>query len=133
VEKETQPEQLQTERHPHQASVLEGRENVIAFLALDPPRRHNTTTNSVAYADYCRAMSLGCTISQTWTPYCQDNLSVARATMSSSAARTEEGQEQDRCHTRFWGQNQMHSICVSRSIFHTYVDVTSVIYQKTMQ
>jgi hypothetical protein len=25
------------------------------------------------------------------------------------------------------------SICVPRSIFHTYVDVTSVIYQKTMQ
>jgi hypothetical protein len=35
-------------------------------------------------------------------------------------------------HTRFWGQNRMHSICVPRSIFHTYVDVTSVIYQKTM-
>jgi hypothetical protein len=27
----------------------------------------------------------------------------------------------------------MHSICVPGSIFHTYVDVTSVIYQKTMQ
>jgi hypothetical protein len=31
------------------------------------------------------------------------------------------------------GQNRMHSICGSESIFHTYVDVTSVIYQKTMQ
>jgi hypothetical protein len=37
------------------------------------------------------------------------------------------------CHTRFWGQNRMHSICGPGSIFHTYVDVTSVIYQKTMQ
>jgi hypothetical protein len=27
----------------------------------------------------------------------------------------------------------MHSICVLGSIFHTYVDVTNVIYQKTMQ
>jgi hypothetical protein len=26
----------------------------------------------------------------------------------------------------------MHSICVLGSIFHTYVDVTSVIYQKTI-
>jgi hypothetical protein len=26
----------------------------------------------------------------------------------------------------------MYSICVSGSIFHTYVDVTSSIYQKTM-
>jgi hypothetical protein len=31
-------------------------------------------------------------------------------------------------HTRFWGQNRMHSLCVTGSIFHTYVDVTSVIY-----
>jgi hypothetical protein len=31
------------------------------------------------------------------------------------------------CHTRFWGQNRMHSICVPRSIFHTYVDVISVV------
>jgi hypothetical protein len=31
------------------------------------------------------------------------------------------------------GQNRMHSICGSGSIFHTYVDVTSVIYQNTMQ
>jgi hypothetical protein len=30
-------------------------------------------------------------------------------------------------------QNRMHSICVPRSIFHTYVDVISVVYQKTMQ
>jgi hypothetical protein len=37
------------------------------------------------------------------------------------------------CHSRFWGQNRMHSICVTGSIFYTYVDVTSVIYQKTMQ
>jgi hypothetical protein len=37
-EKEAQPEQLQTERHPYQASVREGRENASAFLALDPPR-----------------------------------------------------------------------------------------------
>jgi hypothetical protein len=35
------------------------------------------------------------------------------------------------CHTRFWGQNRMHSICVPGAIFHT--DVTSVKYQKTMQ
>jgi hypothetical protein len=27
----------------------------------------------------------------------------------------------------------MHSICGPGSIFHTYVDVTSVIYQKTIQ
>jgi hypothetical protein len=36
-------------------------------------------------------------------------------------------------HTQFWGQNRMHSICVLGAIFHTYVDVTSVIYQNTMQ
>jgi hypothetical protein len=40
---------------------------------------------------------------------------------------------EDKCHTWFWGQNRMHSICVTGSIFQTYVDVTSVIYQKTMQ
>jgi hypothetical protein len=34
------------------------------------------------------------------------------------------------CHTQFYGQNRMHSICVPGSIFHTYVDVTSVIYQR---
>jgi hypothetical protein len=39
----------------------------------------------------------------------------------------------DICHPQFWGQNRMHSICGPGSIFHTYVDVTSVIYQKTMQ
>jgi hypothetical protein len=27
----------------------------------------------------------------------------------------------------------MHNICGPGSIFHTYVDITSVIYQKTMQ
>jgi hypothetical protein len=96
VEKEAQTEQLQTERHPHQALVREGRENVSAFPALDPPRRHTTTNKSIAYADCCRAMSLGCPISQTWTPYRQDNLSVAGATVSSSEARTEKDQEQDR-------------------------------------
>jgi hypothetical protein len=48
AEKKVQPEKLQTERHPHQASVREGRENASAFPALDPPRRHNTTTNSIA-------------------------------------------------------------------------------------
>jgi hypothetical protein len=64
--------------------------------SLDPLKWHNTTTNSVAYADCCHAMSLGCPISQTWTPHCQDNLSVAGATMSSSTARTEKGQEHDR-------------------------------------
>jgi hypothetical protein len=31
------------------------------------------------------------------------------------------------------GQNRMHSICGPGSISHTYIDVTSVIYQKTMQ
>jgi hypothetical protein len=65
AKKETQLEQLQTERHSHQASVREGRENASAFPALYPPRRHNTTTNSVAYANYCRATGLGCPISQT--------------------------------------------------------------------
>ena len=55
AEKEAQLEQLQTERHPHQASVREGRENAGAFPALDPSRRHDTTINSVAYADYCHA------------------------------------------------------------------------------
>jgi hypothetical protein len=47
VEKETQPEQLQTERHPHQVSIREGLENTSVFPTLDPPKRHNTTTNSV--------------------------------------------------------------------------------------
>jgi hypothetical protein len=96
AEKEAQLEQLQTERHPHQASVREGRENASAFPALDPPRRHTTTTNSIPYADYCRATSLCCPISHTWIPHRQDKLSVAGATMSSSAARTKKGQEQDR-------------------------------------
>jgi hypothetical protein len=41
--------------------------------------------------------------------------------------------ELDDCHTRFWGQNRIHSICGLGSISHTYVDVISVIYQKTMQ
>jgi hypothetical protein len=63
AEKEAQPEQLQTKGHPHQASVWEGRENASVFLALDPPKRHNTTTNSVAYADCCHAMGLSCSIS----------------------------------------------------------------------
>jgi hypothetical protein len=96
AEKEAKLEQLQTERHPHRASVREGKENASAFLALDPSRRHNTTTNSIAYDDYCRATGLDCPISQTWTPHRQDNLSVAGATMSSSVARTKKGQEQDR-------------------------------------
>jgi hypothetical protein len=68
---------------------------VSAFPALDLPRRHNTT-NSVAFANCCRATCLGCLISQAWTPYRQDNLSVAGATVSSSVARMEKGQEQDR-------------------------------------
>jgi hypothetical protein len=91
AEKEAQSEQLQTKRHPHQASVREGRENASVFLAHDPPKRHNTTTNSVAYADCCHATGLSCPISQTWTHHRQDNLSVAGATMSSSMARTEKG------------------------------------------
>jgi hypothetical protein len=41
-------------------------------------------------------MGLGCAISQTWTPNCQDKLSVAGATASSSVAHTEKGQKQDR-------------------------------------
>jgi hypothetical protein len=61
--KETQPEQLQTERHPHQASVREGRENASVFPTLDPSKRHNTITNSTAYADCCHATGLGCPIS----------------------------------------------------------------------
>jgi hypothetical protein len=59
--------------------------------SLDAPRRHNNTTNFVAYADYCRTMGLGCLISQTWTPHRQDNQSVAGATVSSSAAHIEKG------------------------------------------
>jgi hypothetical protein len=90
AEKEAQSEQLQTERHPHQASIR------VRRTALDPPKRHNTTTNSVAYDDCCHATGLGCPISQTCTPHRQDNLSVAGATMSSSTAHTEKGQEHDR-------------------------------------
>jgi hypothetical protein len=63
AEKEAYLEQLQTERHPHQTSVQEGRENASAFPALDLPRRHNTTTNFVAYVDYCYATGFGCPIS----------------------------------------------------------------------
>jgi hypothetical protein len=96
VEKETQPKQLQTERYPHQASIWEGRENASVFLALDLPKRHNTTTNSVAYADYCHATGLDCPVSQTWTPHRQDNLSVASVIMFSLMARTEKAQEHDR-------------------------------------
>jgi hypothetical protein len=67
-----------------------------AFPALDPPKRHTTTTNSVAYTDCCHATGLGCPVSQIWTPHRQDNLSVAGATMSSSTAHTDKGQEYDR-------------------------------------
>jgi hypothetical protein len=69
AEKEAQPEQFQTERQPHQASIREGREDASVFPALDLPKRHNTTTTSVAYADYCHAMGFDCPISQTWTPH----------------------------------------------------------------
>jgi hypothetical protein len=86
--------QLQTGRHPHPASVREGRENVSVFPALDPPKQQNTTTNYVAYVDSYHATSLGCPISQTWTPHRQD--SVADATMSSSTARMEKDQEHNR-------------------------------------
>jgi hypothetical protein len=65
AEKEAQLEQLQTERHLHDASIREGRENASVFAALNPLMRHNTTTNSVAYADCCYAKGLGCPISQT--------------------------------------------------------------------
>jgi hypothetical protein len=95
VGKEAQPEQLQTERHLHQASVWEGQENTSVFSTLDPPKRHNNTTISIAYADCYHATGLSCPISQTWTPHCQDNLSMVGATMSSSTARTEKGQEYD--------------------------------------
>jgi hypothetical protein len=94
--KEAHPKQLQTETHPHQASVREGRENASVFPTLDPPKRHNTITNFIAYVDCCHATGLGCLISQTWTPNRQDNLSVADATMSSSTACTEKGQEHER-------------------------------------
>jgi hypothetical protein len=93
AEKEAQLEQLQIERHPHQVSVRKERENASAFQPMDPPRRHNTTTNSVAYADCCRAIGLGCPISQIWTRHRQDNLSVAGAIVSSPAARTKKSQE----------------------------------------
>jgi hypothetical protein len=63
--------------------------------ALDPPRRHNTPTNSVVYADCCRATGLGCPISQIWTRHRQDNLSVTVVIVSSSAARTKKSQKQD--------------------------------------
>jgi hypothetical protein len=69
AEKEAQPEQLQTERQPHQALVREGRENASVFPALGPPKRHKTTTNSIAYADCCHATGLSCPIPQTWTPH----------------------------------------------------------------
>jgi Tfp pilus assembly protein FimT len=49
AEKKAQPEQLQTERHPHQGSIREGRDNASVFPALDPPKRHNMTTNSIAF------------------------------------------------------------------------------------
>jgi hypothetical protein len=66
------------------------------LLALDPPRRHNTTTNSVAYADCCRAIGFGCPISQIWTRHHQDNLSVVGTIVFSSTARMKKSQEQDR-------------------------------------
>jgi hypothetical protein len=91
-----QPEQLQTERHPHQASVRKVGKNVSVFPTLEPPKRHNTTTNSIAYADCCHATGLGCPISQTCTSHRQDKLSVAGATMSSSTSHIEKGQEHDR-------------------------------------
>jgi hypothetical protein len=69
---------------------------VSVFPTPDPPKRHNTTTNSVAYADCCHSTGLGCPISHTWTAHRQDNLSVAGATMPSSTARMEKGQEPDR-------------------------------------
>jgi hypothetical protein len=56
--------------------------------ALDPPRRHNTTTKSVAYADCCRATGLDCQISQIQTRHRQDKLNVAHTIVSSSVTRT---------------------------------------------
>jgi hypothetical protein len=38
----------------------------------------------------------------------------------------------DKCHTRFRWQSWAQSMC-AKIDFHTYVDITSVIYQKTMQ
>jgi hypothetical protein len=69
AEKEVHTEQLQTERHPYQASVREGGENASLFTALDPSKRHKTTTNSIAYFDSCHGMGLSCSISQTCTPH----------------------------------------------------------------
>jgi hypothetical protein len=62
AEKEAHPEQLQTKRHSHQTSVREGRETASVFPALDPSKRHNTTTNSIAYVDCCHATGLSCPI-----------------------------------------------------------------------
>jgi hypothetical protein len=39
----------------------------------------------------------------------------------------------DKCHTRFQGVEPSAYHMCARIHFHTYVDVTSVIYQKTMQ
>jgi hypothetical protein len=39
----------------------------------------------------------------------------------------------DNCHTRFHGVEPSAYHMCTRIHFHTYVDVTSVIYQKTMQ
>jgi hypothetical protein len=40
AEKEAQPEQLQIERHLHQASVREGRENASVFPAAEVTQHH---------------------------------------------------------------------------------------------
>jgi hypothetical protein len=109
AEKEAQPEQLQTERHPHQVSIREGRDNASVFLALNPAKRHNTTTNSVAYADCCHTTGLGCPISQTCTPHRQDKLSVAGATMSSLTAHMENARRvNDSHHTRIDERRSAH-------------------------
>jgi hypothetical protein len=59
-------------------------------------------------------MGLGCLISQTWTPYRQDNLSVVGATMSSSAARMEKGQE----HMTDWPRTRVNECRLAHGCDH---------------
>jgi hypothetical protein len=52
AEKEVQLEQLQKGRHPHQASVREGRENASAFLGPAEATQHHHQLRSI-----CRLLS----------------------------------------------------------------------------
>jgi hypothetical protein len=62
-----------TKRLLHQASVREGRENASVFPTLDPPKRYNTTNNSMH-------MSTAATLRALVVQYLKPELLIAKIT-----------------------------------------------------